>query len=107
MFWKISSSENENSCKHFDTFCKKIVWCYALWHPNLSLKDVTFQQGIEGLDELESGDPVLIIFGDYLMQEVDASIVSLCTRGCHHQNRSVILITQNMFHQKKGQRDIA
>jgi hypothetical protein len=105
MFWKIgsSSSENENSCKHFDTFYKKIVWCYALWLPNFSL---TFQQGIEGLDDLESGDSVFIIFDD-LMQEVDASIVSLCTKGCHHQNRSVILITQNMFHQKKGQRDIA
>jgi hypothetical protein len=96
----------EKSCKHFDTFYKKIVWCYALWHPNLTLKGVTFQQGIEGLEDLESGDPVLIILDD-LMQEVDASIVSLFTRGCHHQNRSVILITQNMFHQKKGQRDIA
>ncbi|KAF4524512.1 hypothetical protein B566_EDAN011523 [Ephemera danica] len=96
----------ENSVKVFDTTFRKIVWCYALWHPNLNIESVQFQKGIEGLDILDSKEPVLIVLDD-LMQEIDESIVSLFTRGCHHQNRSVILITQNMFHQKKGQRDIA
>jgi hypothetical protein len=40
------------------------MWCYVIWHPNLSLEGVTVQQGIEGLDDLEGGNIVLIILDD-------------------------------------------
>lgn len=35
------------------------------------------------------------------------SVANLFTRGCHHQNISVIFITQNLFHQGKYSRDIS
>ncbi|KAG8229448.1 hypothetical protein J437_LFUL005553 [Ladona fulva] len=41
------------------------------------------------------------------MMEIDASIVNLFTKGAHHWNLSVIFITQNLFHQGKGRRDIS
>jgi len=34
-------------------------------------------------------------------------IVDLFTKGSHHKNLSVILISQNLFHQGRGQRDIS
>ncbi|KAF4517304.1 hypothetical protein B566_EDAN008639 [Ephemera danica] len=95
-----------NSSKVFDTNFKKVIWCYSLWHPNIRVPGVEYKKGVESLEELDNKEPVLIVLDD-LMQEIDDSVVSLFTRGCHHQNRSVILITQNMFHQRRGQRDIA
>jgi len=35
------------------------------------------------------------------------AIVNLFTKGSHHKNFSVILISQNLFHQGRGQRDIS
>ncbi|CAH0403841.1 unnamed protein product [Chilo suppressalis] len=34
-------------------------------------------------------------------------LLTFCTKGSHHRNLSVIFITQNLFHQGKGQRDIS
>jgi hypothetical protein len=43
--------------------------------------------------------PALIIL-DYVLTEVYSEKVCLWfTRGCHHRNISVIVITQNLFHQ--------
>ncbi|KAL6417089.1 hypothetical protein ACFW04_012981 [Cataglyphis niger] len=35
------------------------------------------------------------------------AIIDLFTKGSHHKNLSVILISQNLFHQGRGQRDIS
>ncbi|RLU21195.1 hypothetical protein DMN91_005568 [Ooceraea biroi] len=58
-----------------------------------------------------SGDPLspkLVIIDD-LMRESSSSdtIVDLFTKGSHHKKLSVILISQNRFHQGRGQRDIS
>ncbi|XP_011859145.1 PREDICTED: uncharacterized protein LOC105556661 [Vollenhovia emeryi] len=52
--------------------------------------------------------PKLLIIDD-LMRESSSSdaIVDLITKGSHHKNLSVILISQNLFHQGRGQRDIS
>jgi len=68
----------------------------------------------EGLPRPEdySSDPFspkLVIIDD-LMRESSLSevrIVDLFTKGSHHKNLSVILISQNLFHQGRGQRDIS
>ena len=41
------------------------------------------------------------------MRESNDKVVDLFTKGCHHKNISVFFITQNLFHQGKGQRDIS
>jgi len=67
----------------------------------------------EGLPRLEdySSDPLspkLVIIDD-LMKKSSSSevIVDLFTKGSHHKNLSIILISQNLFHQGRGQRDIS
>lgn len=52
--------------------------------------------------------PKLVIIDD-LMRESSScdAIVDLFTKGSHHKNLSVILISQNLFYQCRGQRDIS
>lgn len=49
----------------------------------------------------------LIIIDDLMTSAYTKAICDLFTRGSHHKNISVILITQNVFHQGKYCRDIA
>ena len=41
------------------------------------------------------------------MNESGNSVVNLFTKGSHHRNLSVFYLTQNLFHQGPGQRDIS
>ena len=43
---------------------------------------------------------------DDLMHETNETIAKLFTKGSHHKNISVILLTQNIFHQNKHARSI-
>ena len=53
------------------------------------------------------GEPCLIILDDLLTEVYSEDLCVLFTRGSHHRNiSSVILITQNIFHQGRNCRDI-
>lgn len=94
--------------KNLDVDYDDILWCYSEWHPQCQelRKKVRFQKGIENIERIDSSRPMLIVIDD-LMRESNENVVDLFTRGCHHSNASVIFITQNVFHQSKGQRDIS
>jgi hypothetical protein len=91
-----------------NTHFSDILWCYSKWHPNFKdiEQKVIFQQGLEELDREDCSTPRLIVIDD-LMKECNSEVVDLFTRGSHHTNVSVIYITQNIFHQGKGQREIS
>jgi chemotaxis response regulator CheB len=69
-------------------------------------RNIIFNEGLPNIGEIDTTKPNLIIIDD-LMRESDNRVVDLFTRGCHHRNLSVFFITQNIFHQGKGQRDIS
>lgn len=98
----------EGSTKYFNTQFNDIIWCYAEWHPTDStLKDkVTFQQGLGNLKREDFSEPRLIIVDDHMTGNL-SPVVELFIRGTHHTNCSVIFITQNLFNQNKGARDIS
>lgn len=83
-----------------------IYWHYSEWQPAYNVNNVIFKEGIPNMDEFNGSKPNLIIIDD-LMRESDGRVVDLFTKGCHHRNISVFFITQNLFHQGKGQRDIS
>jgi hypothetical protein len=59
-------------------------------------------QCFEGVPEdfkNEGGKPALIILDDLLIEVYSKQVCILFTKGCHHTNISVLLITQNQFHQ--------
>lgn len=96
--------------KHMKTICNqefgRIIWCYDEMQPLYNLDQVYYHNGIPDLSMFDGKQPQLIIIDD-LMRESDGRIVDLFTKGSHHRNLSVFYITQNLFHQGKGQRDIS
>lgn len=85
---------------------KSITWCYDEMQPLYNLSNVNYIQGIPDLAMFDGKQPQLLIIDD-LMREADGRIVDIFTKGSHHRNLSVFYITQNLFHQGKGQRDIS
>ncbi|XP_071579098.1 uncharacterized protein [Temnothorax nylanderi] len=72
--------------------------------------EIEFREGLPRPEDY-SGDPLspkLVIIDD-LMRESSSSnaIVDLFIKGSHHKNLSAILISKNLFHQSRGQRDIS
>ena len=47
----------------------------------------------------------LLIIDD-LMHEMNEVVAKLFTKGSHHSNTSVLLLTQNIFHQNKHSRTV-
>ena len=94
---------------HIDTKFDEVIWCYGEWQPLYKeVKDelgITFHEGI--MDNVPTdGKPRFVIIDD-LMREADGRVVDMFTKGSHHRNMSVMFITQNLFHQGRGQRDMS
>lgn len=89
---------------------RKILWCNGI--ANAIPKDIYRTNQIEILknvpetfDNIEDG--TLIILDDLMTEAYNKNICELFTKGSHHNNLSVILVTQNVFHQAKYCRDIS
>jgi len=54
-----------------------------------------------------NGEPCLVTLDDLLNDVYSKEVCDLFTRGSHHRNKSVILVTQNLFHQGRFCRDIS
>ena len=64
---------------------------------------------IEGLPDMTSLDPtkVNLFILDDLMHEMNDVVATLFMKGSHHRNTSVLLLTQNIFHQYKHSRTVS
>lgn len=101
---------------NIDTEINKVYWCYAEANAKPSFNchsisdkiDDTYHMGIPESFENEQNVPILVILDD-LMNETgrEVQVSELFTRGSHHRNISVILITQNIFHRGAHTRDIS
>lgn len=97
----------ENLESMVDCNFNNIYWYYSEWLPQVrTSREITFIEGLPRVTDIDTSKPNLLIIDD-LMRESDGRIVDLFTKGCHHKNLSVFFITQNIFHQGKGQRDIS
>jgi len=109
-----------NFLKYLDSVCTErdfdggIVWCYsertAVPRQQLSelRKKITYREGVpDDTFTNKSGRPALLILDDLQDSAYSKSVSTLFTRGSHHRNISVILITQNIFHQERHARDIS
>jgi hypothetical protein len=85
---------------------KNIVWCHGEDSAPRRLKKVSF---FEGVPEFTNPDniPTLFVLDDLMNEAYSKRVSELFTKGSHHRNISVILITQNLFHQAKDSRDIS
>ena len=68
---------------------------------------VRFHEGVLADINSFGKKPCLIILDDLLNDAYAKDVCDLFTKGRNHRNISVILITQNLFHQGKYSRDIS
>lgn len=98
-----------------DTSIHEIIWCYGEvqpFHSNIKTHNnipITFREGIPSMNDIapESSPPPRLVIIDDLMREANGNVVDLFSKGSHHRNLSIIFITQNLFHQGKGSRDMS
>ena len=60
--------------------------------------NITYQEGLPEKSGNTLGEPSLIIMDDLLNQVYSREVCDLFTKGSHHRNISVLLLTQNLFH---------
>ena len=106
-----------NAAVMYTTPPEKILYAYAV--PQKKFQDLeceipnlTLHQGLpsrETLEELKSDESHNLVVLDDLMDEIckSAEMCSLFTRDVHHGRISVIMISQNVFHQSRYARTIS
>lgn len=74
-----------------------------------ALAKIEFHEGLPDPDAYSHDNECkkLIIIDDLMRESSNGIIVDLFTKGSHHKNISVMFLTQNIFHQGSGQRDIS
>jgi len=105
--------------QHLDSLCPEpnfsggIIWCYSKKSsvPRQKLAaihtNVSFHEGVPQNFGDRLGRPCLIILDNLLNEVYSKDVCDLFTKGSHHRNISVILITQNLFYQGCFCRDIS
>jgi hypothetical protein len=104
--------------KNLDTQCTEtefsggIIWCYSEktavpYKDLINLKNIRYQEGLPDNFGDDWGKPRLLILHDLLNQVYSEAVYDLFTKGSHHRNVSVFLLTQNFFHQGAKCRDIS
>lgn len=91
-----------------DTKFDRILLYYTEWQP--MYRDfgsaVELHEGLpKSEDYAHDPRPKLLILDDLMRESSTGAVVNLFTKGSHHNNLSVIFITQNLFH--RGQREIS
>ena len=104
----------KNFLKHIgkmvDTNFNRIIFYYAEWQNTYVEmgKNIDFHEGLPQVSDFSiDTKPKLIIIDDLMRESSDKSVVDIFTKYSHHKNLSVIYLTQNLFHQGRGQRDIS
>jgi hypothetical protein len=85
---------------------ENIVWYHSENNAQHHLKNVSFVKGVPDFENHENV-PTLIVLDDLMDSLMDSTKVSeLFTKESHHRNISLVLITQNLFHQGPTSRHI-
>jgi len=90
-----------------------IILCYSeeTAVPRQQLKklgiNISYQVGLPDSYGNARVEPSLIILDDLLNEAYGRNVCDLFTKGSHHRNISVVLLTQNIIHQSTHCRDIS
>ena len=78
-----------------------ITWCYGEYQTwMMNYPDIEFIEGLPEQMQFDSNQNNLLIIDD-LKHECKEYTEKLFTKISHHKNLSVILLSQNIFHQSK------
>lgn len=94
-----------------DTKFSRIIVYFGEWQSTYREygQNTEFHEGLPQNSDFDGDEKPKLIIIDDLMSESSSnnSISNLFTKGSHHKNRSIIYITQNIFHQGRNKRDIS
>lgn len=86
--------------KLFTTPPQRMIWSYKKWQPNYDDMaqnyNVEFVESGHDIPNNTSKIPTLLIIDDQ-MHEINDKIVDYFTVGSHHDNITIVFITQNLF----------
>jgi hypothetical protein len=85
---------------------QNIVWHHSENNAPHHLQNVSFVKGVPEFENSENV-PTLIVLDDLVDSAYSTKVSELFTKGSHHRNISLVLITQNLFHQGPSSRDIS
>ena len=100
-----------NAELHFYPVPQRIVYDHAVWQDRfLSVKNVEFTTDLESVlqnDYFDKSVNNLLVLDD-VMSDISRNkkAADLFTRGIHHNNISVVFISQNLYKQGPSMRDI-
>ena len=89
-----------------NTVYTNIAWCHSENNSPYHLQEVSFVKGVPEFENPENL-PTLIVLDDLMDSAYSTKVSELFTKGSHHRNISLVLITQNVFHQGPSSRDIS
>ena len=83
---------------------QRVIYSYKKYQPIFdSMKNVEFVQGMKF--KLDKTIPTLLIVDDQMISDQkNDRLAELFTVNCHHDNTSVIFVSQNLFFQNKAYR---
>ncbi|CAB0040668.1 unnamed protein product [Trichogramma brassicae] len=100
-----------NLMRMSDTRFERVILYYSEWQPAYRElgSSLEFREGLpQTSDFADDPRPKLVIIDDLMRQSsASGALCDLFTKNSHHNNLSVIFITQNIFHQGRGQRDVS
>jgi hypothetical protein len=85
-----------------DPKVERVIYSYKKYQPIFdTMQGVEFVQGMNF--KLDKSIPTLLIVDDQMTDE-NSSLAELFTVSCHHDNTSVVFVSQNLFFQNKAYR---
>jgi hypothetical protein len=91
----------------------RVIYCYSIWQKcfdelKLRVPQIEFIEGLLDVKSLHVEQNNFVVLDD-LMRESNENeqILDLFTKGSHHLNTSVLLLTQNLFGKGKNSRTIS
>jgi len=89
-----------------DTVFKNIVWCHSGNNAPHHLKSASFVKAVPDLENHENVHTI-IVFYDLMDSSYSTKLSEIFTDGSHLGNISLVLFTQNVFHQGSQMSDIS
>ena len=74
------------------------MWCHSENNATQHLKNISLVKGVPDFESPEKL-PTILVLDDLMDSVYSAKVSELFTKGTHHRNISLVLITQNLFHE--------
>ena len=91
---------------------KKVLWIYKTWQEDIFIQlqqriNIEFVDDLPNFEDMKKQENTIIVIDDYFVEAANNNqVLALFSRG-RHLNLSVILLSQNLFHNGKYARDMS